>query len=68
MFNGMPARVDSSGAWRSDVTYVMELRFVETPFYNSFVCYFSDNKVNINSKINVSFGPKDAPMLVGHSA
>jgi hypothetical protein len=67
LFNGHPARVDSSGAWRSDVTFVMELRFVETPFYNTFICYFSGDKVNIDSRINVSFGPKNMPMLIGYA-
>jgi CubicO group peptidase (beta-lactamase class C family) len=63
----LPAVVAASGAWTAEDIYTMTLRFFETPFFYTYTCRFKGNQVKIGSRINVSFGRKEAPLLVGFS-
>ena len=56
-----------NGVWTTEDTYELTIRFTETPFYNKYECHFEDEQVKIAGSINVSFGPKQTPLLVGHA-
>lgn len=62
---GNPCRVAASGMWRDRHTYVMTWRFVETPFYDTLVCHFEEDRLRVESSTNVSFGPRERPPLLG---
>jgi hypothetical protein len=55
-----------NGVWTAEDTYELTIRFIETPFFNTYRCHFSDDQVRISGSINVSFGPKETSLLVGH--
>jgi CubicO group peptidase (beta-lactamase class C family) len=59
-------RMAASGAWTSDDTYVLKMYAYETPFCMTYTCQFSGDEVTLNSKVNVDFGPTEAPALKGH--
>jgi hypothetical protein len=63
--NGQPQRVAASGAWPAGETYTMQFCFYETPFRNTIVCHFNQDRVTVDSKVNVAFGPTERPQLVG---
>jgi hypothetical protein len=63
-----PAISAVNGVWTAQDTYELTIRFIETPFYNTYTCHFEDGQVKISGSINVSFGPKQTPLLVGHAA
>jgi CubicO group peptidase (beta-lactamase class C family) len=65
LFGGQPAVSVTSGAWISTDTFLISLRWYETPFYNTYSCRFKDGRVLISTWINVSFGPKKGPTLRG---
>jgi CubicO group peptidase (beta-lactamase class C family) len=63
---GYPAvPVVVSGTWQGEEAYQMTLRFIETPATQTMTCLFGDGKVTIDGAMNVSFGPKELPQLVG---
>jgi hypothetical protein len=63
---GYPAvPVVSSGAWQSENTYQVVLRFIETPRTQMMNCHFEGDKVLIDGTMTGSFGPQDLPKLVG---
>jgi CubicO group peptidase (beta-lactamase class C family) len=64
--NNQPAASAVSGVWTAEDTYVLTIRFIETPFYNTYQCQFVDHQVKITGSINVSFGPLQTPPLVAH--
>jgi hypothetical protein len=49
--------VVASGVWSDDTTYVIKLRFYETPFVYTFPCHFAEDRLTIDGAVNVSFGP-----------
>lgn len=51
--------VAASGVWAAEDTFVMTLRFYETPFYHTLTCQFTEDRVTITTKVNVSFGPTE---------
>jgi CubicO group peptidase (beta-lactamase class C family) len=59
------AKVAASGAWLDDQTYVADLRFDETPFRRTLTCHFEGDRLAIDQKTNVSFGPLELPRLEG---
>ena len=67
LFENQPAVSAVSGVWTAEDTYVMTIRFIETPFFNTYQCHFSEGQVKIAGCVNVSFGPKEAPLLVGYA-
>lgn len=63
--NAWPGKVAASGAWTDDRTYVAELCFFETPFRRTLICHFEGDRLLVDQKVNVSFGPTDLPRLEG---
>jgi len=57
--------VAASGAWTTEDTYVMKLYFYRTPYCQTVTCRFEEERVIVNRKQNVSFGPTERPELVG---
>ncbi len=55
----------SSGVWTATDTFQMTVRLIETPFFLTISCRFSDENVTAALAFNVSFGPKDVGELVG---
>ena len=60
-----PTRVAACGVWTAEDMYQMTVRFYETPFCHTVKCQFTGEQVKITSSINVSFGPNEAPELIG---
>ncbi len=54
-----------SGAWTAPDTYVLTLRFVESPFVVTATATFTGDDVVVESGVNVSFGPTTFPRLTG---
>ncbi len=57
----------ASSVWTAENIFVITLRFVETPFCQTMICSFEENRLNIEIKLNVNLshdqlGP---PLLVG---
>jgi CubicO group peptidase (beta-lactamase class C family) len=50
------ARVVASGIWQDEQTFVMTLRYVETPYVHTLSCHFADERISVEGSINVSFG------------
>lgn len=57
--------VKASGVWTAEDTFVITLRFVETPFVQTMTCKFGRSRLSITSTVNVSFGPTRLPALHG---
>ncbi|ULL17078.1 class C beta-lactamase-related serine hydrolase [Paenibacillus sp. H1-7] len=58
--------VAASGKWSDDSTFVMEWRFVETPFYYTLTCRFEENSVKM--EIISHIGGSNEPLhLIGQS-
>ena len=53
------------GAWTAEDTFQVVLRLIESPFYQTMTCRFAGGQVTIDSAMNVAFGPKEMPQLVG---
>ena len=47
----------ASGVWSDDTTYVITLRYYETPFVYTLACHFVGDRLTIDGAVNVSFGP-----------
>ena len=63
-----PQRVAAAGAWTEDDTYVVKLYLIETPFCQTITCHFDDDRLTVDNRMNVSFGPLEQPRLIGHRA
>jgi len=57
------SKVAASGIWQDEQTYEMTCRLIETPFYQTLVCRFSDDQVTVERRVNLSFGAKELPTL-----
>lgn len=62
---GLPGEMLASSTWVNDNTFRATVRFIETPFYETFNCAFNGESVQINSSMNVSFGTKDRLSIQG---
>ncbi len=49
--------VAASGVWQDDDTFVITLRFFETPFVYTLTCRFAGEQLAIDGTVNVSFEP-----------
>lgn len=58
-------QVAGCGAWTAADTYTMKVQFIERPFSVTATCRFVGDELHYASKLNVSFGPTEAPPLVG---
>jgi CubicO group peptidase (beta-lactamase class C family) len=63
---GAGAAVAASGVWETENTFTVTTRFFETPFFATISYTFQDRQVEMKSKMNVSFGPLETPVVVGH--
>lgn len=62
----LPGPIAAAGAWVDDETYCMRVHFIQTPYFLTFSCCFSGDRLTLDSSLNVSFGPTERPQLVGH--
>lgn len=60
-----PAHIFASGVWQSANTFVMTLRFVETPFTSTVTCLFEGDSLTVTQVANLAFGPKEGATLRG---
>jgi CubicO group peptidase (beta-lactamase class C family) len=61
----VPGKIMAGGIWTEDNTYTVIVRFIETPFYYTFRCRFEGDSIQLNTFVNVSFGPKEMPAVHG---
>jgi CubicO group peptidase (beta-lactamase class C family) len=54
-------------AWTAEGTCVIKVQFIERPFSVTATCRFVDGELHYQSRLNVSFGPTEGPVLVGTS-
>lgn len=54
------------GAWTGEDTYTLTVCFYETPFTRTHTARFTDDRVTLETRRNVSFGPTERPPLEGH--
>jgi CubicO group peptidase (beta-lactamase class C family) len=62
---GVVQPIAASGAWQDDRTYVMKVYMTATPFRRTATCRFEDDRLILDSELNVGFGPTEGPRLVG---
>jgi CubicO group peptidase (beta-lactamase class C family) len=60
-------RMIASGVWSDDDTFVITLRYYETPFIYTLSCHVAGDHLMVDGSINVSFDPTQFS-LVGHPA
>jgi CubicO group peptidase (beta-lactamase class C family) len=66
-----PARtwqVAASGGWLDDRTYVVQVRWTETPYARTLTCHFDGDRLVVEQWMNVSLGPTERPRLDGRLA
>lgn len=57
--------VAASGGWKGDDTFTARLCLTESPFILRFNARFLGDEVQLDSEMNVGFGPTKTPRLVG---
>ena len=57
--------IAASGAWTSDSVFTLKLVAPETPFYSTMNFRFSGDRLVLDTRYNVSFGPTELPRLEG---
>jgi CubicO group peptidase (beta-lactamase class C family) len=62
------ASVANNAVWQDANTLLITSRLYETPFYFTQKCIFEDEKIIIDTKINVNFGPTEMQVLTGKAA
>ncbi len=60
-----PRAIFASGVWADEQTFVITLRYVETPFTQTVTCQFTGGQLAVTQVMNLAFGPKEGPTLVG---
>jgi CubicO group peptidase (beta-lactamase class C family) len=58
-------KVAASGVWSANDTFTLTLCQYETPFIVTMDFRFADQQVYLDSRVNVDFGPLEAPQLIG---
>jgi hypothetical protein len=66
--NPQPSKVAASGVWGAQDTFTLTLCQYETPFIQSLDFRFVGQQVILDSRVNVDFGPLEAPQLVGKAS
>jgi hypothetical protein len=65
-FGRMPLQpIAVSGAWSADDTYTAKICFYETPYALTVRLAFSEDKLRLDSTMNVSFGATKPQQLIG---
>lgn len=59
------ARYVASGKWESPDTFVMNWRFIETPFADTLTFHFAQERVSIRIETDVRFGSTEPDLLEG---
>ncbi len=54
-----PRPVAASGVWTAADTFVLTLRYYETPFYETHTFQFDGDSLLLKSAVNVAFGASD---------
>ena len=62
---GAPQLIATSGAWRTEDTYVIKSYLYLTPFCYTLTCRFADDSITLDREVNVAFGPTQSPQIVG---
>ena len=57
--------VAASGAWLDEETYAVKFCFCETPFCPTVTYRFGDDRLLLDYRANVAFGPLERPHLTG---
>ncbi len=57
--------VAASGVWTAADTFVLTLRYYETPVYDTHIFQFAGDELILKGGVNVAFGPKDYPPVQG---
>lgn len=60
--------VAASGAWTADSVFTVKLVAPETPFYSTLHFRFSGDRLLLDSRHHVNFGPTELPRLEGRAA
>jgi CubicO group peptidase (beta-lactamase class C family) len=55
----------ASGAWTADDVFTIKLVACETPFYSTLNFHFDGDRLELDSRHNVAFGPTQLPQLLG---
>ena len=62
-----PRRVAASGVWTGADTFVVTLRYYETPFYETFAFHFDGDSLLLQGEANVAFGERVYPAVRGRA-
>ena len=62
-----PTPITARGAWTSADTYTLTACYYETPFVLTLAARFQDDRVFLETRQNVSFGPTEHPPLEGQA-
>jgi len=57
--------VAASGVWTAADTFVLTLRYYETPCYDTYAFHFDGESLLLKGNVNVAFGPKEYPAVQG---
>jgi CubicO group peptidase (beta-lactamase class C family) len=60
--------VAASGAWTADSVFTLKLVAPETPFYSTLHFHFDGDRLLLDSRHHVDFGPTELPRLEGVAA
>jgi CubicO group peptidase (beta-lactamase class C family) len=60
--------VAASGVWTAADTFVLTLRYYETPVYDTHTFQFDGDGLLLKGGVNVAFGPKEYPPVQGRLA
>lgn len=61
-----PIPVAGRGAWTDTATFAAAICFYETPFVLQITSQFDKDQVRLDLGVNVAFGPRHYPPLIGH--
>jgi hypothetical protein len=59
--------VAASGAWTSDSVFTVKLVAPETPFHSTLDFRFVGERLMLDSRYHVNFGPTELPRLEGRA-
>ena len=57
--------VAAASTWITADILEIQARYYETPFFYTLTCKFDEDQVNLQTQVNVAFGPAQIPTLVG---
>jgi CubicO group peptidase (beta-lactamase class C family) len=66
LIEGMDGHAAVRGVWTDDNTFVTQTCLYKTPYILTTTCKFEGDKLTMERKFNVNFGPTTLPVLVGH--